>query len=230
MIKVKDFFRIGIISMEELKAINGLTRKAYNKAAGKYYDMFYDELDKKPYDIQFVDTYLNYLGEEPVILDVGCGPCGHIDKYISRKGYKVVGIDLSEKCVEIARNHSPGIQFLTMDFAEMGFGDSSFDGIVSYYSVIDTPKKYIGNVLSEFRRVLKKNGLLFLTVKSGGEEGFQNDLLGINARIYFSLFTENELRNLLENKDFEILKLEKRKPYGDEINVDRLYSISKKRK
>ena len=214
--------------MKELKAINELTKEAYNKAAKKYYDMFYDELDKKQYDKEFIDIYLSNLGKGSVILDAGCGPCGHIDKFVSCKGFEVIAIDISEKCIEMARNNSPGIRFITMDFADMGFLDSSFDGIISYYSIIDTPKIYLGKVLNEFRRVLKKNGMLFLTVKSGDGEGFQKELLGMKTQLYVSLFTEGELKNILESNNFEITNLEKRKPYDDEINIDRLYTICKK--
>ncbi len=48
----------------------------------------------------------NYLKTEPSdvnVLEVACGP-GHISLELARYGYNVTGIDISKKCVEIARD------------------------------------------------------------------------------------------------------------------------------
>ncbi|MEJ2618006.1 MAG: hypothetical protein P8Z35_23825, partial [Ignavibacteriaceae bacterium] len=61
---------------------NQQTKKSYNKAAQEYYDLFYNELDRKPYDKEFIDTYLSFFNTGSVICDMGCGPCGHIENYV----------------------------------------------------------------------------------------------------------------------------------------------------
>ena len=104
---------------------------------------------------------------------VGCGPCGHIENYISQKGLKVIGMDISEKCIEIAKGNFPEIRFETGDFTKMKYEDEYFDGLVSYYSIIDTPVQYLDKVLKEFNRVLKKDGYLLLVVKEGNTEGYE---------------------------------------------------------
>ena len=215
--------------MENLKTINQKTRAAYNKASQKYYDLFKNELDNKPFDREFIDSYLSYFESQSVIGDMGCGPCGHVEDYISGKGYNIIGIDISEKCVEIAKRHSPGIRFEVGDMSELKYEDNYFDGLISYYSIIDTPKKYVSKVMEEYRRVMKKNGLLLLVLKEGEEEGYQKELLGIETEIYMSLFTEEETRRYLESSGFEIIKMEKRAPYKDEIKVNRIFAMSKKR-
>ena len=88
--------------MESLESINLKTKAAYNSAAQRYYDLFKDELEKKGFDKNFIDSYLEYFNSGSVICDAGCGPCGHIDNYIFQKGIKIIGIDISEECIEIA--------------------------------------------------------------------------------------------------------------------------------
>ncbi len=214
--------------MESLGQINQKTRAAYNKAAQKYYDLFNDELCRKEFDKKFIDNYLKYFGSASIICDAGCGPCGHIDNYVFQKGFKIIGIDISEKCIEIAKYHFPQIQFETGDFAELTYKDNYFDGLISYYSIIDTPKIYVSKILKEFNRVLKKNGHLLLVVKEGETEGFEKELIGIKTNIYYSLFTEKEIKAFLDECGFGDIKIEKRKPYKDEIQVNRIFSISRK--
>ena len=215
--------------MQSLEKLNQKTKKAYDKAAQKYYDSFYNELDKKPFDKNFIDIFLSNLNSNSIICDAGCGPCGHLENYIFNKGFKITGIDISERCIEIAQKHFPEIKFETGNFSNFNCNDNYFDGLISYYSIIDTPKIYIDKILKEFNRVLKKNGFLLLVVKEGKGEGYQNELLGIRTKIYFSHFSEKEIKTYLEANNFEIKKMQKRNPYPDEIKVNRIFSISIKK-
>ncbi len=214
--------------MESLEEINQFTRNSYNKAAQKYYELFHNELEEKEFDKNFLDEYLELFSSNSIICSAGCGPCGHIEDYIYRKGIRIIGIDISEKCIEIATKNNPKIQFEIGDFTNMNFEDNCFDGIVSYYSILDSPKIYLDKIFREFARVLKKNGHLLLVVKEGKSEGYENDLLGIKTKIYFSLFTNNEIVSALERNGFNIVKLSIREPYENEIQIKRLFVISKK--
>ena len=55
---------------------------------------------------QIADTYLHMLrqygGDELRILDVGCG-AGYISLELARAGHHVMGIDISERCIEVAQ-------------------------------------------------------------------------------------------------------------------------------
>lgn len=214
--------------METLKQVNSKTKEAYNKAASRYFELFHDELEHKQFDRELILDFLENFDSDSVLCDVGCGPCGHIENFVTRKGINIVGIDISEKCVEIAQEHFPDIRFEVGDLAQLDYSDDYFDGIISYYSIIDTPKIYIDKVFKEFNRVLKKGGLLFLVVKEGETEGYEKELLGVETEVYFSLFTEKEIEACLKKNNFKIMKSITRIPYEDEIKVNRIFSISKK--
>lgn len=88
--------------MTDLKDINELTRQAYNAVAAKYYDLFKDELEQKEYDLKLFDSFAASLPNGSIVLDAGCGPCAHVSGYINEKGHNVIGIDISEKCIEMS--------------------------------------------------------------------------------------------------------------------------------
>ncbi len=214
--------------MDELEQINQKTRNAYNLAAEKYHVLFADELDKKEFDREILDEFSSYFSKDSIVCDAGCGPSGHITGYIFNKGIDIIGIDISEKCVEIAQKINPLIKFERGDISRLGYDDNYFDGIISYYSIIYTPKKFIPSILNEFKRILKPGGYLLLVVKEGSEEGFQNELIGIEAEIYFTLFNKYEILKYAFECGFEIEKFTVRKPYEFEIKNDRIYLICKK--
>ncbi|MCU0365179.1 MAG: class I SAM-dependent methyltransferase [Ignavibacteriaceae bacterium] len=105
------------------------------------------------------------------------------------KGINVVGVDISEKCIELARLNNPDMRFECADISSLPFDDNSFDGLVSYYSIINTPKIYLEKIFSEFYRILKPNAYLLLSVKAGTTEGYVDELLGIKTKIYSTLVT-----------------------------------------
>ena len=214
--------------MDSLEQINSRTRQAYNLLAQKYHDLFHNEMHEKEYDRKFVNSFISRFKKDAVILDAGCGPSGHIGRYVFDKGIEVIGMDISEKCVEMARQFNPDMQFETGDIGNLEFEDGLFDGVISYYSIIDTPKNYIHNIFNEFRRVLKPNGYLLVTVKAGTTEGYIFHPLGDKVEIYMSLFSEEEISNYYKEAGFVLEFIEKRNPYDFEISNERIFAIGKK--
>jgi SAM-dependent methyltransferase len=81
---------------------------------------------------QEVAALVDILGLVPGdrVLDVGCGPGRHAHA-LGRWGIEVVGVDISERFVEIARDGAPpGVTFERLDARRLAF-DAEFDAAIS---------------------------------------------------------------------------------------------------
>lgn len=81
---------------------------------------------------QEVDFLVDVLGLAPGqrVLDVGCGPGRHAHA-LARRGIEVVGVDVAERFVAIARQGAPpGATFVRADARELAF-DAEFDAALS---------------------------------------------------------------------------------------------------
>lgn len=214
--------------MDPLDLAHSVTRQAYNLTADRYHSLFRDELEEKEYDRMLLDFFAGRLNSGSLICDAGCGPSGHIGRYLADKGMVITGIDISDRCIELASALNPDMHFAREDFARMSLESDSFDGVVSYYSIIHTPKNILHKVLREFYRVLKPGGLLLIAVKAGYEESLKTDLLGIETAILLSLFNETEIKDHLIKNGFDIFFSEKREPYEFESKYDRIFVIGEK--
>lgn len=70
----------------------------------------------------FMDMLHKYSYKGAKILDVGCGP-GYISLELARAGYHVVGIDIAEKAIEVAR------KTLESNYFKDGFGSLEYQVI-----------------------------------------------------------------------------------------------------
>lgn len=90
------------------------------------------------------------------ILDYGCGNGVH-SVWLENVGAKLIGIDLSQKSLELAKKRTKKTEFLLMDCENMGFPDNSFDVVFDggTFSSLDLNK-----ALPEIARVLRPSGFL----------------------------------------------------------------------
>jgi ubiquinone/menaquinone biosynthesis C-methylase UbiE len=214
--------------MKTLKNINQITQQTYDMVAEVYHELYKDEMLHKAYDRKILDKFSQSLSNNSIIYDIGCGPSGHIGYYLFEKGYDVVGVDISEKCIAMASKYHPEMKFIKMDMTNLELEDNSIDGIIAYYSIIHIPKRYISKIFQEFHRVLRAGGKLLVVVKEGDQEGLQEELLGLKTQIYFTLFRQEEIIKYYIENGFKILFNQKRSPYEDEISLSRIYAIGEK--
>jgi SAM-dependent methyltransferase len=212
-----------------LEQINALTKNAYDQTADKYHAHFKNEVQQKEYDRLILDRFSDILSTGALICDAGCGPSGHIGKYLADKGHKVVGIDISPRCIDIATSYNAQIDFKVMDMMNTNFKNDSLDAMVCFYSIIYTPKIYIDKLFTEFNRILKRDGKLLVAVKKGSNEGIIDDEWYEGNQVYFTHFMESEIKEYFIATDFAVDFLETREPYDFEFNVERIYAIGTKR-
>lgn len=130
---------------------------------------FYDEIAEnfsstRKYwwrDLNFIRKYLKSEGK---VLDFGCGN-GRLVDFLKETNLEYVGVDTSEKLVEIAKREYPTKSFLQIaDEKTLPFGDEEFDMVFAIAVFHHFTPKMTDNALSEIRRVLKKDGILILTI------------------------------------------------------------------
>jgi ubiquinone/menaquinone biosynthesis C-methylase UbiE len=104
--------------------------------------------------------------EDLSILDLACGQ-GYLSRILARKGAKVVGVDLSEKMLEIAQDSEVseplGVKYIQCNSGDMrDVVDSSMDCVVSAFGFHDI--KEIESTITECSRVLKDGGNLVFAI------------------------------------------------------------------
>lgn len=195
----------------------------WNGAADRYLELFRDELAGKPFDRHRLDAFAERVGRGGRVCDAGCGPCGHVTRHLADRGLDLVGIDVSPRCVTLARREQPSLRFEVMEMGALAFPDGSMGGVVAYYATHYQPAATLPSVLAEFRRVLRPGGQLLIVAKEGDGEGWIDDPLGSGARVFWAAHTSRSLAAAVAAARFTVDQVEVRRPQADEIAANRIY-------
>jgi 2-polyprenyl-3-methyl-5-hydroxy-6-metoxy-1,4-benzoquinol methylase len=136
-------------------------------------EWFYNNVWRDPefVKISFLENILfliKYIDSGSKILEVGCGP-GHNSLELARNGYHVTGIDLSPKCIEVAKetlfqNHYHdgfgSLNYYSGNFLEMEIPEGPFDAIFFYGALSHFPD--IDLVLDRVCSLLIPSGKILL--------------------------------------------------------------------
>lgn len=139
------------------------------------------------------------------VLDAACGS-GYGSDLLAKKGAnKVTGIDISKEVINFcSKNYKrENLRYKSMDVTDLIFKKSDFDAVVSF-ETLEHVKNY-KKVLSEFNRVLKKDGLLIISTPN-------KMTFGCNLKVPFDKyhvieFYLDEFKKLLKKAGFEILEI-----------------------
>lgn len=154
------------------------------------------------------------------ILDLGCGT-GSNTLFLARKGFLVVGLDVSASAIAEAQQFLAAVQIenvvlIANDMKALPFPDEDFDAVVSINVIHHAKLSEIERTVGEIRRVLRSNGVGVVTVDSDTDYKFGQGI-ALEEKTYeltmphrekgiiHHFFNENEARFLF--KDFEITSL-----------------------
>lgn len=190
---------------EDAKKIINDLRRDYNLVSSS----FARSRDRLWPEMKFL---FDYAKDGERVLDLGCGN-GRFSNYLGKADY--TGVDFSEGMIREAEKRFPKKKFLVSDALNLPFEENYFDKVYSIAVIHQIPSdNYRLQMLAEIKRVLKKEGTVFLTAWKMGEDekklcqktSFGGQNIYLKRKRYYYLFAEKELSLLLKKTGFVVYK------------------------
>lgn len=118
-----------------------------------------------------LERFAELLPNSGEVLDAGCGVGRPTSEFLAKNRFRVTGVDISSKMIELARRNVPQGTFYRANIAELDFPDSSFDGIICVYTLWHIPRKSHSDIVRNFHRMLRSRGILVLNTGVYESEG-----------------------------------------------------------
>lgn len=174
-----------------------LVRDGYDKIA-QIYLASRDRLKSGKY----VQQLLKYLPKQSTILDLGCGAGIPVDDILLKAGHSVVGIDISNEQIKLARKNCPHGQFLVGNISDLAENEYEVDAVISFYTIFHIPRESHGQWLKKISTYLKRRGLLLLTM---GDREFEGEHVLHGTKMWSSQYGTAKNKSLIESAGFKII-------------------------
>lgn len=142
------------------------------KGIKEFYDdtteLWADEWYNNETLLPFLKKVKEMLKENARVLDLGCN-CGYETRRMKLLGLNPVGLDFSEKSIELAKEKNPNIKFVCDDMLNDLSYLGKFDGVIAIASIIHIKEQDLDICFKRIYDILNDNGYLFMVVRA--EEG-----------------------------------------------------------
>ena len=142
-------------------------RAFYDATAQAWADSWYENDEMMP----LLNRVISALPPKARILDIGCG-AGYESMRLHTLGAQVVGIDLSEKSIAIAKAKNPDSDFHVMNLLSIDPALGLFDGAVAIASFIHLSQQELPLAFKSISSVLCPGGRLFVVFSKGNGSTF----------------------------------------------------------
>jgi len=205
---------------EEFEQIRMIVRQGYDKVADEYLATRSEEDE----EVKLLPDFMSRLPEGSRILDAGCGAGEPITRILSEK-FEVIGVDISRKQIEIAREILPQCEFVWQDMTTLTYPNDHFDGIISYYAIPHVPREEHKGLLENLHRMLRTDGLALLCFATTDDPGtVVDDFFGV--KMYWSSFDAGTNVEMLKDTGFTVVWI--KLIFDDVTDEQHLFVLAKK--
>lgn len=166
-----------------------MKKPALYSQMAEYYDRIYWWKDYGR-EVKFLTDVLQHYGVHGKrILEVACGTGAHT-KVLTARGYSVVGVDLSEDVLRVARRKvKHGATFIRGDMRQLDkFVQGEFDALICLFSAIsyNTNLDDLRKTVNGFAAHLKRDGVVMFDThftKEGFRDGYRGEDIFDDGRV-----------------------------------------------
>jgi SAM-dependent methyltransferase len=196
----------------------------YDKIAERYYQQARHGL------IGERQQCISFLGEQlpagAAVLELGCG-VGLPTTQILAQDFQVMGVDISARHVELARQNVPTATFLQADITELAFPPAGFDAVVAFCSIIHVPRDEQPKLFRDIAAWLKPGGFFVATMGTADvPEDIEPDWLG--APMYWSHFDSQTNQHLVQEAGLRIVRAREETALEDGVPITFLWIVAQK--
>jgi ubiquinone/menaquinone biosynthesis C-methylase UbiE len=183
-------------------------RDVYDKAAQTYVQFVGTDISlatERPIDQSLLVDFIELIKRQAIsrVADVGCGS-GRVAALMADHGLDVVGVDVSQSMLGIARSAHPHIEFEEGQLDALPIESGVLAGAVCWYSIIYTPLDRLGESFDELARVLVPGGYLLLAFQADGEPLRREDAFDTRLPLTSYRHGAQEVSRCLEDTGFKI--------------------------
>jgi SAM-dependent methyltransferase len=152
---------------------------------------------------RYAQVLADGLADGAAVLELGCGAGVPVTRQLAER-FRVTGVDISRRQIELAWQYVPGATFIHGDMASQTFPPGSFDAVAAIYALTHVPREEHGPLLGAIASWLRPGGLFVASMGAGSDPGtVEGDWLGVP--MYFSGYAGDAGQELVRRSGLRIV-------------------------
>ena len=186
-------------------SLKRLVADGYDSMADVYLDRLRGK--RSPEITQYIDRATESIDDGARVLDLGCGAGRPYVEYLSAR-FDVVGVDISQRQLALARRFVPRASFLLADMATLPFGSATFAAITALYSIIHVPREEHEALFARMLELLEPGRRLFAVMGRNDWVDSESNWLDSGVGMYWSHFDADTNLRLVQEAGFRVIRSE----------------------
>jgi SAM-dependent methyltransferase len=166
---------------------------------GEHYDAAFPHKDGQ---LAAGEWLLERLPAGSRVLDAGCGTGMPTARQFAAAGHEVIGLDISEEMLRLARRDVPEAEFRQLDMVDVEPSLGAFTAVVAFFSLLMLPRMEIRPVLKLIHDLLEPEGYFVFSMVEADLDDTQIQFLGSSVSV--TGYMRDELETLVNEAGFEV--------------------------
>ena len=168
-------------------------------------ELYQGEHSQNPFQNARVEELGALLPAGSSVLDLGCGTGVPTARILTAAGHRVLGVDVAEGMLKLAREQVPAAEFRRADMLELPGDLGPFDAVTSFFALLMLSRADIDTVLGKVTGWLKPGGHFAVGMVAFDGDSVPLEFLGVPVRI--SGYPEAEWKDVLQRAGLTVLDI-----------------------
>ena len=169
-------------------------------------EKYQGEHSHNPFQSALVEQLAALLPGGASVLDLGCGTGVPTAKLLTESDHRVVGVDVSEGMLRLAREQVPAAEFVHADFTALPGDFGRFEAVTAFFSLLMLSKADIERTLDKVNGWLEPGGYFAVGMVNFDGDGLPFEFLGVPVTV--SGYLQDDLAAVLEAHGFTVVSIE----------------------
>jgi ubiquinone/menaquinone biosynthesis C-methylase UbiE len=165
-------------------------------------ELYQGEHSHNPFQAEMIDRVAGLVPDGAAVLDLGCGTGVPTARTFTEAGHRVVGVDISEGMLKLAREQVPAAEFVHADVRELGADFGRFGAVTAFFSLLMLSRADIEKTLAKITGWLEPGGWFALSMVNMDADSLPVEFLGVP--VFVTGYPQDELAARLTEAGFRV--------------------------
>ena len=142
-------------------------------------ELYQGEHSHNPYQAALIEKIDALVPVTSPILDLGCGTGVPTAQVLTASGHRVVGVDISEGMLKLAREQVPAAEFVHADVRDLTGDFGTYGGVTAFFSLLMLSRTEIAQTLTKITQWLVPGGWFALGMVDMDTDSLPVEFLGV---------------------------------------------------